>query len=188
MAIVAPPDETNRLFIVEKAGRVQVISSILEYPHTGDSAFRGNSVTGGVVYRGDRLAQLYGDYVFADYGSGNIWALHYDGSQTTNWRRLTSGSGIVAFGTDPANGDILFAEISTGRIRRLVYNDNPVGDPLPPTLSATGAFAALHTLTPHPGIVPYQVNAPFWSDGAVKTRWFSIPDTNQFITFDPTQS
>jgi uncharacterized repeat protein (TIGR03806 family) len=158
---------------------------ILEYPHNGDSAFRGNSVTGGVVYRGDRLSQLYGDYVFADYGSGNIWALRYDGNAATNWRRLASGSGIVAFGTDPSNGDILFAEIGPGRVRRLVYDDNPSGNPLPPTLADTGAFSDLTSLTPNAGIVPYEVNAPFWSDGASKTRWFSIPSTNQFIAFNP---
>ncbi|HWQ93789.1 MAG TPA: c-type cytochrome, partial [Clostridia bacterium] len=31
----------------------------------------------------------------------------------------------------------------------------------------------------------YDLNVPFWSDGAVKTRWFSVPDTNRFITFSP---
>ncbi len=166
---------------------VVLVPPILEYPHTGEAQYRGNSVTGGVVYRGNRLSQLYGDYVFADYGSGNLWALRYDGTEVSNWRRLASGSGIVAFGIDPSNGDILFAEISAGRIRRLDYNNNPTGDPLPPTLSATGAYADLATLTPHPGIVPYAVNAPFWSDGATKTRWFSIPDTNQFINFNPAE-
>jgi uncharacterized repeat protein (TIGR03806 family) len=164
---------------------VVFVPPILEYPHTGVAAYRGNSVTGGVVYRGNRLSQLYGDYVFADYGSGNIWALHYDGSEATNWRRLTTGAGIVAFGIDPSNGDILFAEIGAGRIRRLIYNNTPTGTPLPPTLADTGAFADLTSLTPHAGIVPYEINAPFWSDDAVKTRWFSVPDTNQFITFNP---
>jgi uncharacterized repeat protein (TIGR03806 family) len=158
---------------------------ILEYFHGGDAAYRGDSVTGGLVYRGERFSQLFGDYVFADYASGNIWALSFDGQTASNWRRLTTGTGIVAFGTDPSNGDILFAEIITGRIRRLIYNENPVGAPLPVTLSETGAFADLASLTPHPGIMPYEINAPFWSDGASKTRWFSVPDTNQFIDFNP---
>jgi mono/diheme cytochrome c family protein len=138
-----------------------------------------------VVYRGDKLSQIYGDYVFADYGSGNIWVLNYDGTQATDWRRLTSGNGIVAFGTDPSNRDILFAEISTGRIQRIVYNNVPTGTPPPPNLADTGAFADLVSLTPQAGIVPYEVNAPSWSDGASQTHWFSVPDTNQFITFNP---
>ncbi|MCL4178491.1 MAG: PQQ-dependent sugar dehydrogenase [Verrucomicrobia bacterium] len=160
---------------------------ILAYPRSGDPAYIGNSVTGGVVYRGDRISQLYGDYVFGDYGSGNIWALRYDGTQATDWRKLTAGTGIVAFGTDPSNGDILVAEISAGRIRRLIYNQDSTGTPLPPTLAETGSFADLASLTPHAGIEPYEVNAPFWSDDAVKTRWFSVPDTDQFIAFNPDQ-
>ncbi len=30
-------------------------------------------------------------------------------------------------------------------------------------------------LTPEPGLIPYTVNSPLWSDGAVKTRWMTLP-------------
>jgi glucose/arabinose dehydrogenase/mono/diheme cytochrome c family protein len=163
-----------------------LIDPILDYPHQGDSSYRGNSITGGVVYRGDRLSQLYGDYIFADYGSGNIWALGYDGTAVTHWTRITSGSGIVAFGHDPATADVLFAQIGNGQIRRLIAAAENTGDPLPPTLADTGAFADLATLTPQPGIVPYGINAPFWSDHATKTRWFSLPNLEATFGFDPT--
>ena len=162
-----------------------LIEPILDYPRSGPAHYIGISVTGGVVYRGTRISQLYGDYIFGDYGSGNIWALGYDGSQVTHWTRLTSGSSIVAFGTDPASGDVLFAQINDGQIRRLVQVDDPTGAPLPPTLSESGAFADLVTLTPHSGIVPYEINAPFWSDHALKTRWFSVPDLGQSFGFRP---
>ena len=162
-----------------------LIEPILDYPRSGPAHYSGVSVTGGVVYRGNRLSQLYGDYVFADYGSGNIWALDYDGFQVNHWTRLTGGSSIVAFGTDPANGDVLFAQYNDGQIRRLVYAGDSSGEPLPPTLADTGAFADLATLTPHPGIVPYEINAPFWSDHALKTRWFSVPDLGQWFGFSP---
>ena len=56
--------------------------------------------------------------------------------------------------------------------------------PLPLTLADTGAFRDLIHLTPNPGIVPYDLNLPFWSDGAHKTRWFSVPDTNRTIGFE----
>ena len=46
---------------------------------------------------------------------------------------------------------------------------------LPPLLSQTGVFRSLKDLTPNPGIVPYNVNAPLWSDGAVKRRWIALP-------------
>ena len=55
---------------------------------------------------------------------------------------------------------------------------------LPPTLADTGVFSDLVTLTPHADIVPYDLNVPFWSDGAHKTRWFSLPDTNLVVGFE----
>src|SRR4051812_10493888 len=60
--------------------------------------------------------------------------------------------------------------------------DNPAL--LPPTLADTGAFSDLIHLTPNDGIVSYDLNIPFWSDGAHKTRWFSLPNTNLTIGFE----
>ncbi len=56
---------------------------------------------------------------------------------------------------------------------------------IPATLSATGAFSNTATLTPSAALLPYNVNTPLWSDGAVKTRWISVPN-GQSITFAPT--
>jgi glucose/arabinose dehydrogenase len=157
------------------------INPILEYSR-GTGAMQGNSITGGLVYRGNRIPGLYGHYIFADYVSGNVWALHSDGSTARDWRRLTGETGIVSFGADPRNGDILWANMAAGAIKRLVFV--PIsGAPYPPTLADTGAFSDLETLTPNPGIIPYEINVPFWSDGAIKTRWFSIPNINSRITF-----
>src|SRR5258705_3585483 len=55
---------------------------------------------------------------------------------------------------------------------------------LPPTLADTGAFSDLINLTPTAGIVPYDLNVPFWSDGAQKKRWFCLPDTNLTVGFE----
>jgi len=41
------------------------------------------SVTGGFVYRGGRIPQVQGAYIYGDYCSGKIWALRHDGSRTT---------------------------------------------------------------------------------------------------------
>ena len=109
--------------------------------------------------------------------------LRYDGTNTVPFQRITSASFPVAFGRDPRNGDVLICQITSGQIGRLVYNASPVGAPLPATLANTGAFSDLTTLTPNPGIVAYDVNTPFWSDNAIKTRWFSVPNTNLTIGF-----
>jgi hypothetical protein len=47
--------------------------------------------------------------------------------------------------------------------------------PLPALLSQTGVFADMATLAPATGLMPYTVNVPFWSDGALKQRWMIVP-------------
>jgi uncharacterized repeat protein (TIGR03806 family) len=47
---------------------------------------------------------------------------------------------------------------------------------IPAQLSGTGAFSDVAAFTPASALIPYQVNAPFWSDGAYKRRWVSLPN------------
>jgi uncharacterized repeat protein (TIGR03806 family) len=49
------------------------------------------------------------------------------------------------------------------------------GGPLPPLLSQTGVFRDTATRTPSPGLIPYDLNVAFWSDGADKSRWIAVP-------------
>jgi hypothetical protein len=48
----------------------------------------------------------------------------------------------------------------------------------PSLLSQTGCFdlAAANKPVPHAGLVPYDIVAPLWSDGALKRRWIGLPD------------
>ena len=48
-------------------------------------------------------------------------------------------------------------------------------DPMPQFLSQTGAFTDTATRTPHPGLVPYALNSPLWTDGANKSRFIALP-------------
>ncbi len=61
------------------------------------------SVIGGVVYRGELMPQLDGVYVFADFCSGTVWGLRYDGTEVTEHRVMVeSGLPITSFGVDQA--------------------------------------------------------------------------------------
>jgi uncharacterized repeat protein (TIGR03806 family) len=55
--------------------------------------------------------------------------------------------------------------------------------PLPPFLSQTGAFKDTGQMSASEGLIPYELNLSFWSDGAHKDRWMSLPDAK--IGFAP---
>jgi len=142
------------------------------YPH-GTGTFAGNSVTGGVVYRGTKYPSLTNKYVFADFVGGHIWTLVRNGVNPPTVERVAGEVGIVAIGFDPSNGDILMLDYGDGKVRRLTTTT--VDNTFPAKLSDTGLFADLSDLAMNPGIEPYDINLPFWSDYARKSRWFSIP-------------
>lgn len=166
------------------AGFTNSIEPIITYAR-GTGTNQGTSVSGGVVYRGNRIPSLYGKYIFADYVSGRIWAAQPNGTNVVPFGLLATDASISGFGIDPRNGDVLICDQSEDTIKRLVTATNLTG---PSLLSDTGAFTNLATLTPHAGILPYEVNVPFWSDNAVKTRWFSVPNTNLTMTFSPEEN
>lgn len=64
--------------------------------------------------------------------------------------------------------------------------------PFPVVLSATGAFSDVPDVVPTDGLIPYSVNSPLWSDGALKSRWMAVPndgppyDPGEQIDFVPT--
>jgi uncharacterized repeat protein (TIGR03806 family) len=49
---------------------------------------------------------------------------------------------------------------------------------MPPLLSQTGAFKDAQHLLAGDGLIPYDLNFPFWSDGAAKSRWIAVPNDN----------
>lgn len=145
---------------------------LFEYTH-GSGTMQGRSITGGLVARDNRFSAINGAYIFGDYVSGNVWSLRRNGAQVAV-ERITGVSSVSAFSRDPSNQDVLAANLTSGRIQRIVASD--VQSAFPQTLTATGLFADLADLSPQPGLLPYTVNRPFWSDHADKRRWFALPD------------
>jgi len=85
--------------------RPDLVEPIWEYHHD-----LGKSITGGPVYRGKRLPELDGAYLYADYVSSKIWALWYDeakGRVVANRPIQDPGLAVLSFGEGP-DGDVYF--------------------------------------------------------------------------------
>ncbi len=83
----------------------KMIDPIWEYDHD-----IGKSITGGSVYRGKRLPELDGAYLYGDYVTNKIWALWYDESKgrvVANRPIADPNKVIFSFGEDQ-EGDVYF--------------------------------------------------------------------------------
>jgi glucose/arabinose dehydrogenase len=94
--------------------RKDLIEPIWEYHHD-----IGKSLTGGTVYRGGRLPELEGYYLYADYVSNKIWALRYDEAK----RRVVANRRI----RDPNVPVLSFGEDEKGEIYFLTYTNSGRG-------------------------------------------------------------
>ncbi len=91
-----------------------LIEPIWEFHHAVD----GKSITGGGVYRGKKLPELQGAYLYADYVSGRVWALQYDRKEKVvlGNHLLKPGASVsvknmpvITFGEDEA-GEVYFTD------------------------------------------------------------------------------
>jgi uncharacterized repeat protein (TIGR03806 family) len=155
-----------------------LIDPVSEYSHS-----LGDSITGGYVYRGSAIPELFGRYVFSDYGSGRFWALESDGlGGYTNDQLIDTNFGPTSFAVDQ-DGELYFTDINNSRLRQLVPAGPATADTIPNLLSDTGCTDPVDITRPYPGLLPYDINAPFWSDGALKDRHIGLPN-NTTITVD----
>jgi len=75
-----------------------LIDPIWEYHHDV-----GKSITGGSVYRGSRVPELDGRYIYGDYVSSKVWALMYDeklGRVVSNREIKSPNKPVYSFGED----------------------------------------------------------------------------------------
>ncbi len=86
-----------------------LILPILDYKHVK----RRCSITGGFVYRGKEVPALRGKYVYADFCTGEIWAL--TPSPLSERLLLNTDTAISTFGVDSA-GELYFCDYTYGKI------------------------------------------------------------------------
>ena len=100
----------------------------------------GISVTGGYVYRGSAVPSLAGKYLFADFGSGILWALSElsDGQWRTE-ELLRTGLSVSSFGEDD-DGELYLVDYG-GTVRKIV------SDGREPVVNGQGTANAASFLT-----------------------------------------
>ena len=93
------------------------------YPHSV-----GCSVTGGYVYRGNKISELKGYYIYGDFCSMRIWKFLYNGADILDHSELildvtkfppNTVQYISSFGIDN-DGEIYISDYYTGKILKLV--------------------------------------------------------------------
>lgn len=160
---------------------------IYDYDHA-----MGNSIIGGMVYHGDFYqGALEGQYIFGDHGARNVWSYNPVNGEVVflvNIPGFGQGDkrGIASFARNSAGELFVLKLYGTDQDGGVIYRLKQASDvPQPPTLlSQTGAFTDLATLEPAPGLLPYRVNSPLWSDGAEKQRWIALPNDGSHNTAD----
>lgn len=164
--------EGSKCLVGTTCNRTGLILPVVEYGRE-----EGASITGGFVYRGKAIPSLVGSFIYGDYVSGNVWAVTWNAQGAAVPRLLVrTGRNISTFAQD-AQGEVYVVSYN-GRVEKLVPSKGE-RDTVPRTLSATGCVDAQNPLKPASGLIPYEPNAPFHSDGADKTRYMALPEGQQ---------
>jgi hypothetical protein len=105
--------EGNHCFLPKKeCDSGDLVKPVAEYAHK-----YGCSVSGGYVYRGDKIKQLYGKYIFGDFCSETIWVI--DKEQEFEMQELMKTDlNISSFGED-AEGELYIVDYR-GKVFKLV--------------------------------------------------------------------
>ncbi|QJW96013.1 PQQ-dependent sugar dehydrogenase [Frigoriglobus tundricola] len=157
-----------------KAGPTPFAPPTVEHHHS-----EARSLTGGLVYHGAKYPELQGAYIYGDYSTGHIWAVKHTGDKIEWHKKIAITTlKITGFTTDP-NGELLIthhAASGDGGLFTLVPNTAKHDARFPKKLSDSGLFDSVKEHKLKPGVIPYSVNAPFWSDGLHKARFLAVPE------------
>jgi len=168
----------------QKIGPTPIRPPAIQLPHTIAA-----SVTGGYVYRGKKLPELTGAYIFGDWETRRIWAARFEDG------RLKEMPEIVkpfvrpsAFGQDN-DGEIYYCDYDTGLLYTLARNDAAGANTNFPTkLSETGLFRNVAKHEAADGVIPFSPNSRQWQDGAAAEHLIALPGVSSVTLFDTPRS
>lgn len=154
-----------------RPGPTPIVPAVAEIPHT-----EGASITGGFVYRGDRLPELKGHYIFGDWETRRFWGIPVDGEKVGPRRELVEPSVRIVGFAERNDGELLLLDHDSGTIHELVQNDVAnTQATFPRRLSETGLFHSVGSHEPADGVVSFSIQAAQWSDYATAERWLALP-------------
>ncbi len=170
--------EGSHIFLASRqAGPDPILPPTAEHSHS-----EARSLAGGRVYRGTRLLDLVGAYIYGDWSTGRVWGIKHDGTRTI-WQRelVDTPFNITGFGTDHA-GELFIIDHGGGfyRFEPATQDDRP-SQPFPTRLSETGLFASVASHKPHPAAIAFDVCAPQWADGATIDRFAALPGLERIV-------
>jgi uncharacterized repeat protein (TIGR03806 family) len=170
--------EGSQIFAaLRQPGPDPILPPTAEHHHS-----EARSLTGGRVYRGTRLPDLVGTYLYGDWSTGRVWGIKHDGTNVVEHRLIVDTPfNITGFGADHS-GEIYVVDQVTGfyRLEPTTEADLPTR-PFPTRLSQTGLFASVPDHTPHPAALPFDVAAPQWADGATMQRFAALPGLDRIV-------
>lgn len=149
------------------------------------------SITGGFVYRGKRLKELYGTYIYGDWVTRKLWGTKFEGEKKVSHQEIAQGNQrVIAFGIDQDQELYFLHHEEVGTLHQLVPNEavKSYRPNFPRKLSETGIFAtagsSLRDQVPSPGVYPFAINAQRWADHAVAERFVAFPGTSAAKVYD----
>ena len=165
-------------------GPTKIVPATVAHSHT-----EARSITGGAVYMGNRLKQLKGAYIYADYVTGKVWGVKHDGKKVTWLKELVDTPlQVICFGTDH-NNELYMMDYVGGTLHRLVPTTAAaVNQEFPRKLSETGLFASLQEHQLAPGVIPYSINAEPWADHTIADRFIGLPGMAQLGVYNKTNA
>ncbi len=171
-------------------------TSWLRTAHAADLDIQSDAVATAIAVDGEEVTMAWYE---GDRLSRKVYAARAT-SDDLDWTFLDSAlnadrsanAGEPSLALDP-HGDPVAVFVEDGRVQVARWNASPTlrrglaerlpagdcaipEDTPPATLAATGCYAdvAAHELAPQ--LIPFEINSPLWSDGALKRRFLLVPD------------
>lgn len=132
-------------------------------------------VVGGYVYRGSAIPDLFGTFIYGDWAFNQVLALKFDGNGDPAPELLgETPSSVFSLAEDQADRELYV--VTATKIFKIVPDAQSGPDPFPQLLSDFACVNPVDPSQPTGSMIPYEINVPFWSDGADKERWMALPD------------